>query len=287
MLLDLARLRLALHDAPVGHTLDYHHTVASTMPLAHDLAKQPGTRSGVVVVAEEQTAGRGRLARRWEAPPGQALLLSVILHAPLPFAAAELSMRTAVAVALALEDAEPHLRGRVGLKWPNDLLLGDSPPVGSKVAGILIESAWQGDELRYSVLGIGINVNQGARELPAALPGAPTPTSVRSFLRQPEPIDRTGLLQTLCHTLGEQLACAGEAPPIYGLWRARLWTLGQWVNVYEVGALVWQGQAVDAALDGTLFVVNARGEMRRFSAGEVTLRPYGSLSEGQHYGLCP
>ena len=82
--LDITYLTQQQHNAVVGHTIDYHHSIPSTMPLAHQLATQAATRSGTLVVADEQTAGRGRLDRRWEAPPGQALLVSIILKPPLP-----------------------------------------------------------------------------------------------------------------------------------------------------------------------------------------------------------
>jgi BirA family biotin operon repressor/biotin-[acetyl-CoA-carboxylase] ligase len=275
MLLDLSRLRSALQNAPVGHTVDYHLSVPSTMPLAHALAGQPGGASGLIVVAEEQTAGRGRFARRWESPAGQALLFSVVLRAPLAFDPAELAIRSGLAVALALEQAEPTLCGRVGLKWPNDLLLGESPASAGKVGGILIESTWQGQQLDHCVVGIGLNVNQGADELPSGPADAPAPVSLRTCLGRREPLDRTALLVLLCRSLGEQLTGAGESSLIFQAWRQRLWTLGQAVNVFEGGVQVWQGRAITVEADGSLVVESASGEARRFVAGEVTVRSAG------------
>ena len=280
MLLDLSRLRSALQNEPVGQLVDYHLSVPSTMPLAHALAWQPDGLSGLIVVAEEQTAGRGRFARRWESPAGQALLFSLILRAPLAFNPAELAIRTGLAVALALEAADSTLSGRVGLKWPNDLLLGDPPASAGKVGGILIESAWQGNDLHHCVVGIGLNVNQGADELPAGSPHAPTPVSLRTFLGRSEPLDRTALLVGLCRSLGERLARAGDSAAIFQGWRQHLWTLGQAVNVLERDVQVWQGRAIAVEADGSLVVESASGEARRFVAGEVTVRSAGQLGPG-------
>jgi BirA family biotin operon repressor/biotin-[acetyl-CoA-carboxylase] ligase len=246
------------------------------MPIAHEWARQPGTGSGMVVVAEEQTAGRGRFSRRWETPPGAALLMSVLLKPPWAVAPNQWSMLTGLAVAQALEQTYPSLQGRVGLKWPNDVLLGhelDSEhSTARKVAGILIENEWRAADLDHVVLGIGINVNQLAGQLPDSQPGAPPPTSVRSFLDVPDEMDRSTLLIEVCRALGNQLANTGESPDLHRDWQRYLWTLGQWVYVYEQERLVWQGRAVATDGDGALLVMAATGEARRFIAGEVSVR---------------
>ena len=120
---------------------------------------------GAVAAAEEQTAGRGRLGRVWEAPPGRALLCSIVLRPPAGRPAPQISIAAGVAVARALEAAAPALAPRI--KWPNDVLLD-----GHKVCGILAE-ARDG----VVVLGIGLNVNQEAGDFPPT-PHYP-PTSLR------------------------------------------------------------------------------------------------------------
>jgi BirA family biotin operon repressor/biotin-[acetyl-CoA-carboxylase] ligase len=134
---------------------------------------------GALAVAEEQTAGRGRLGRTWEAPAGTSILASVVLRPPVaPPRLPELSLVAGEAVAAALRDAagvDPTL------KYPNDVLLD-----GRKVAGILAESS----EGRV-VLGIGVNVNQTAAELP---PGVPA-TSLR--LATGQPFERAPLLASV------------------------------------------------------------------------------------------
>ena len=136
---------------------------------------------GAVAVTEEQTEGRGRLGRRWEAAPGSSILVSVLLvPAVEPARLPELSLVTGGAVAQAIEEItgiEP------AIKFPNDLLIGMR-----KVAGILAEST----EGRV-VLGIGVNVNQTSRELPADT--LTPPTSLRVVLG--EPVDRARLLAAI------------------------------------------------------------------------------------------
>jgi BirA family biotin operon repressor/biotin-[acetyl-CoA-carboxylase] ligase len=136
---------------------------------------------GAIAVTEEQTEGRGRLGRRWEAAPGSSILVSVLLVPPVePPRLPELSLVAGGAVAQAIAEItgiEP------AIKFPNDLLIGMR-----KVAGILAESS----EGRV-VLGIGVNVNQTARELPADT--LTTPTSLRVLLG--EPVDRARLLAAI------------------------------------------------------------------------------------------
>lgn len=140
-------------------------TLSSSLDAIHDLGAQ-GAPAGTVVIAEEQTAGRGRDGRTWRSPPG-GVWLGMLLRPPLP-APGVLSLR----IGLVLSDVVEAVLGvrptslsgpRAGLKWPNDVLVNDR-----KVAGILCESRWQGDDLQWLAAGIGINV---ANEIPAELAG--------------------------------------------------------------------------------------------------------------------
>ncbi len=272
MTLNLDFLTKQLHLCPIGHTIDYYQSIPSTMPVAHALAAQPATRSGTLVIAEEQTAGRGRLQRRWEAPPGQALLLSIILKPPLPVPVLLLPMLIGVAAVRALASLAPTLTGHVGIKWPNDLLVGNNMADAGKVAGILVESAFQGTEPAYVIVGIGINVNQAADSLPPAQPGAPPPTSLRLYAGTV--LDRHTVLVALCQTLGALCATPISQMLLSGEWRAHLWTLGQWVVVRERGMDDdhFSGQAVDVTATGGLVVEDSQGQRRLFSAGDVTVR---------------
>ena len=141
--------------------------VAETGSTNADLAAlaADGAPEGVVLVADHQTAGRGRLGRTWTAPPGSSLLLSVLLRPALPVGHAHALM---TAVALAAREACTEVAGVTpGSKWPNDLVV-PVPAAGGgerKVAGVLAESTLAGDHLDAVVVGIGLNVNW-PRELP-------------------------------------------------------------------------------------------------------------------------
>lgn len=159
-----------------GHVYRYAEVTTSTQRM---LAKE--TTEGAVAVAEEQTEGRGRLGRTWEAPAGTSVLVSVLLlPAVKPPRLPELSLVAGGAVAEAVAEVtglEP------AIKFPNDILIG-----GRKVAGILAESS----EGRV-VLGIGVNANQTLEELPAD--AQTEPTSLRLELR--EPVSRVRLLAAI------------------------------------------------------------------------------------------
>ncbi len=282
MPLNLQQLAQALQHSPIGHTIDYHLSIPSTMLVAQKLAEQSNTCSGTVVVAEEQTAGRGRLQRRWETPLGQALLVSVILKPShlvglQSMAPTLLSVVAGVATARALEAFAPDLTGHVGLKWPNDVILSrdledHSLQKAGKVAGILVEGAFQQNKLLYAILGIGINVNQENIALPPAQPGAPVPTSLRLYAGQE--FDRTALLIVLCQSLSGLLNADQPTEALIAEWRSRLWTLGQSVTIRANGAdgEVFSGRAVDVTMEGSLVVENEVGLRHVFTAGDVSVR---------------
>lgn len=138
-------------------------TLPSSLDAIHDLGAQ-GSPAGTVVIAEEQTAGRGRDGRTWRSPPG-GVWLGMLLRPPLP-AAGVLSLRIGLVLADVVEAVlgvrPTSLSGpRAGLKWPNDVLVDDR-----KVGGILCESRWQGEALQWLGAGLGINV---ANEIPVEL----------------------------------------------------------------------------------------------------------------------
>jgi len=281
-LLVLKRLRTALAHEIVGHTIDYHASLQSAMIPARALAADPTTPSGVVVTAEEQRQGRGRLGRTWQAPFARALLMTIILKTPhLPVQPARLAMLAGIAVVDALEITVPELAGRAWLKWPNDVLiiddgsgeeLRDKGPFEGKAAGILIESSYQGGVMGYGLLGIGVNVNQRAHELPATPPGAPPAVSLFTALGRE--FDRTGLLIELCRALGRTMT-GSAAASVEQRWRERLHTLGRPVTITCQSGRVLeqvQGVAVDVTSAGELVVEDAAGARRRFAAGDVTLR---------------
>jgi BirA family transcriptional regulator, biotin operon repressor / biotin---[acetyl-CoA-carboxylase] ligase len=241
-------------------------SLPSTMARAAELAAG-GAAEGATVLAEEQTAGRGRLGRTWVAPPGSSLLLSVVLRPPLPGEAVWLTVAAAgVALAGAVEAVAPA-GPRVGLKWPNDLELG-----GRKAAGLLAEAHLEGQRLDWVVLGMGVNVAQRREDFPPEL--ADRATSVALALGAP--VDRAGLLAAWGERFvdGYRYLAAGEPGPVLAAYRRRLVTLGRRVRAERVGAEPVVGTAVDLTATGGLVVQTDAGARVDVLAADVHhLRP--------------
>lgn len=272
--LDLTLLQTRLADRPVGHTIYHYATVPSTMPLAAALAQDPATLSGTLVVADEQTQGRGRRGRSWQAPPRTSLLVSLLLKPPdLHLPPTHVPMLAAGALIRAVAELLPDVATDLALKWPNDLVLGRDPAQMHKAAGLLAESSLTPDgALAHVVLGIGVNVNQTRADLPRLAPPSLRATSLR--LAAGRLVDRTELLARLCEALADGLTQPPAA--IHAHWAAHLATLGQAVQVYLDPADSTPrltGMAVAAAPDGALIVEDDQGTHHTLYAADVTLRP--------------
>jgi BirA family biotin operon repressor/biotin-[acetyl-CoA-carboxylase] ligase len=228
--------------------------VAETGSTNSDLvaAARAGAPAGTVLVADHQTAGRGRLGRRWQAPPGASLLTSILL--PPELAGGHLQ-RLTHAVALAAVAACEELAGvRAVLKWPNDLLVGDR-----KLAGVLSESVLDGGQAVAVVVGIGINVDW-PQELAPELAGTLTALNYECG----RGVDRHQLLDALLAHLG-----ATDWTSVDAAYRARLATLGRNVRVHS-GEEELLGRAVDVTPAGELIVEDATGRHLTIHAGDIT-----------------
>jgi len=238
-------------------------------------AVSPKTCSGTVIIAEEQTAGRGRLQRRWESPAGRSLLTSTIVAAPhLPADTMQMPMIAGLAMLDALRHVTPVLARQLWLKWPNDLIVVGDGAVG-KLAGTLIESAFGSHGISYSVLGIGINVNQRAGELPVAREGGLRPTSLYTLLKRE--VSREDLLVSLCWALDRLLASENKPGPIdiHQRWQAALINLGRQVTVRasgDIGAIIAEGHVVGTTRTGSLIIEQSNGMQQIVEAGDVELR---------------
>lgn len=197
------RLAASLAGQRIGHTVVYHAETASTNDVARALA-EAGHPHGVVVVADHQTAGRGRRGAEWFSPPRKNLLLSVILRPTAPAHEwPRLTHIAALAVCEGIEAVLPDLRPQV--KWPNDIFLS-----GRKTAGLLLESAFPAQAPPFSVLGIGLNVNLAARDLPPEL--RETTTSLAIEAAQPS-VHREPVAAAILRALNRLLAKPSDAFP--------------------------------------------------------------------------
>ena len=242
----------------IGQKIIHFPSHGSTMEAARQEARQAAAE-GTVVVAEEQTAGKGRAKRAWLSPRGS-IALSVVLYpdiSQLPY----LIMLASVAVAQSIE-AVAGLETQ--LKWPNDVLIK-----GKKVCGILIENELKGDRVAWAVIGIGINVNIRTRDFPEI---ADTATSLYDELGKE--LSRAEIIRRLLVELEKLYTSLGDGERIYWEWRDRLITLGKRVQVIS-GEEVLQGVAEDVSKDGSLLLRHNDGYLSHIVAGDVTLRDAG------------
>lgn len=254
------RARSVLVDGPGARFADIRWVAetGSTNADAMALARE-GAPEGVVVVADHQTAGRGRAGRTWTAPPGAGLLVSVVLRPP----DAVLDLCT-MAVGLSAAEAVEAMAGFAPrLKWPNDLVWpGDGSAPDRKLAGILAEADAHPAAV---VVGIGINVSW-----PDELPEDLAEVAVACNHVTATPVDREDLLIALLERLGPRYGAlvAGERGSLLDEWRARSATLGRSVRVI-LGHAEIEGTAVDVTDDGHLVVDTTAGHRRTFAVGDV------------------
>jgi len=266
--------------------------VSSTNDIAIRMAEE-GAPEGTVVVAGEQTAGRGRHGRNWSSPAGEGLYISVILRPDLPFDRLwQMAFIAAVSAAEAIRQAS-GLEARI--KWPNDILLNDR-----KVCGILIEAAsrqppaassqppaassqhpaqnfplplagegqGEGERQRPAlIVGIGVNVN--TREFPAEI--AETATSVARELGRVLPVREVERALLTCLAAHYDRYIRQGFPAMFEVWKSLDCTMGRRVTVHTPEGIV-KGTAVEVTPTGDLVVEREGGARTRVSAGDVILR---------------
>jgi BirA family biotin operon repressor/biotin-[acetyl-CoA-carboxylase] ligase len=208
------------------------------------------------VVAEEQTAGRGRQGRSWAAPRGRALTLSALWRLDGSFEL--LPLAVALAVCEACESITPV---RCRIKWPNDVWIGER-----KLAGILIETR---PRERWALIGIGLNVETSESEFAPELTG--TATSLR--IESEQPVDRNGVLAALLDALEARLGMPGEgADSVLAAYRERDLLRGRRIS-WTTGATMDSGEAQGIDESGNLVVFTDGGDRVTLGAGEVHLLP--------------
>ena len=250
---------LGFHSRLVGRRIHYLTTVDSTNSVLKSLA-QNGEPPGSVVVADEQTEGRGRAGRSWFSPAGLGLWLSVLFRPRSDVGElAPLSMVVAVSVAEAVASASEV---DVGVKWPNDIVAD-----GRKLGGILLESL-QGASgaVEYVVVGIGLNVDLERADLPDDL--AETAVSLRMLTRRR--IDRLALLRAILERLDEDWArFEREGPaPFLTRWRSLSTTFEREVEIAS-GASTVRGKAIGLSPAGALIVEESDGRRVEIWHGDV------------------
>jgi BirA family biotin operon repressor/biotin-[acetyl-CoA-carboxylase] ligase len=247
-------------SAVIGREIHVFLETASTNDVAEKLALD-GVAEGVVVIAESQTRGRGRLGRAWVSPRGLGLWLTVLLRPPLaPRAATQLTVAAATGTARAI-------RRQTGLtpeiKWPNDVLLQ-----GRKVCGVLTELSAELDHVKFVLVGLGLNVNLTAADFPPEVRELATSLRLATGRAQ----RRAELAAVLLEELDRDYArvCRGEFAAVAEEWATQCATLGQRVRI-RLGDRIIIGHAESLDDDGALLLRTEHGRLERIVGGDVTV----------------
>jgi BirA family biotin operon repressor/biotin-[acetyl-CoA-carboxylase] ligase len=248
-----------LSGSSIGRRIIYYPRIDSTNRAARALALQ-GKAHGWVVLADKQSAGRGRLDRIWESQAGEDILASIIVYPQLPAADSfRLTMIASIAVVLAVE----RVCGvACGIKWPNDIFLN-----GKKLCGILSEGQCGSDRMQFMVIGIGLNVNSSMSDRKELAGSA---ISLRDATGQQH--DRNALTIAILENFNRLYATAdNEGEQIRSLWEKHAMMLGRKVSVHSDDAVL-NGIACGIMPDGRLIVRESSGREHLIVCGDMSLK---------------
>ncbi|MFD1885054.1 biotin--[acetyl-CoA-carboxylase] ligase [Paenibacillus wenxiniae] len=241
-----------------GQPLHLLDTIGSTQDKARELAEN-GAPEGTLVIAEQQTAGRGRQGRTFHSPAGRGVWMTIVLRPQQPLQyTSQLTLLAAVAICRALRSVSGL---DIGIKWPNDLLIGSR-----KVCGILVESAAEDGRVRYALGGFGIDVNVALDDLPEEV--RPLATSLR--IERGEPVDRTAVVAAVISELESLYSLYNREgfAPIAALWEASALAIGKAVTVKTVQSTM-VGIARGLGENGELLLEQPDGSIVPVYSGEV------------------
>jgi len=254
-------IQAGLGTKQIGKRIYTLSQTSSTNEVAFGLALK-GAEEGVVVLAESQIKGKGRMGRPWESPAGLNIYLSLILRPRIvPSKTPLITLMAAVACAEAIDKVTGLLPA---IKWPNDLLLERK-----KLGGILTEADMELDRINFVVVGIGINVNMTRALFPPSIKD--TATSLQEALGRE--ISRIALIQSILRYLEQwyQRLAQGNVEEITRRWKELSLVKGQQIEVTSLGEVV-RGTALDIDEDGALLVQTDTNTIKRVVAGDVTLK---------------
>jgi BirA family biotin operon repressor/biotin-[acetyl-CoA-carboxylase] ligase len=259
--MDIPRWTERLKDLPLGELYLYQE-VDSTNLEAEKLIKE-GAAPFSLILADSQTAGKGRQDRTWITRPGQALAFSWVIYPEKgriqPETLGRISGLGALAVSEAIQE-EFELEGEI--KWPNDVLVD-----GHKIAGILVEAHWEGCELLDVILGIGINI--GLDSIPADPDFKFPATSLEAS--SGKKINRLEFLVTVLESLLKWYRRLAE-PSLIKAWNEHLAYKNQVVSIITPRGPLAEGKLIEVGEDGSLTLEMSSGAPRHFHSGEIQLR---------------
>ncbi len=260
-ILTQAELQPLLNTKLIGNKIHYFDTIDSTNTYAKKLAEAE-FNEGTVIIAEQQTAGRGRLGRNWISPAGKGIWMSILLKPTLePKDAAKITLLTACAVCRAIE----HFNIKPMIKWPNDILVN-----GKKLCGILTEMNIEVDVIGYVVVGIGMNVNLSMEDLHPDI--LDTATSIK--IETGTEASRKAIIAEIINQfeqLYNQLINNSSINSIIDEYKSKSAVLGKAIRIINKKEEI-SGQVVDINQEGHLLVKLSDGTNTEISSGEVSIR---------------
>ncbi|NLX76218.1 MAG: biotin--[acetyl-CoA-carboxylase] ligase [Clostridiaceae bacterium] len=254
-----------LNTKILGRNLFFFDEIDSTNDELKKMAAD-GAPDGTVVIARYQSAGRGRRGRTWQSDADAGIYMSVLLRPELaPDAVQSITLAASSAVCRALEKYVPD---RMGIKWPNDILINNR-----KVCGILTEMTAEPDKVQAIILGIGLNVLQKEDDFSGEL----KETATSLCLNTDREISRSLLVAEILHELEDlylNFIEKGSGAKFMDIWRSFSITIGRDIIIYQ-GDNKWQAKALDILDDGRLLVETPDGMRHTILSGEISIRSYG------------
>lgn len=252
------KINLGLKTAFIGRNLHYLESVDSTQKIAHKLAYENAVE-GTVIIAEEQTAGRGRMDRKWHSPKYSGIWMSIILRPQLPIPKApQLTLIVAVSVVQAIEEVTGLLPE---IKWPNDILIG-----GKKVTGILTELLAESDRINSILIGIGINVNTRKEDFPDELEGIASSLAIETGSL----VDREKLIRRVLEQLEKLYTLYLDKGflPIKLMWESYAVSIGKNITARTLTGEI-KGKAIGITEDGVLLIESVGGEVHPIYSADI------------------
>lgn len=243
----------------LGKTIIHRESITSTQRLAHELALD-GANHGTIVIADEQTKGKGRTDRAWHSEKGKGIWMSIILRPTiLPYLAPQLTLLTATVLANVIDS---YAKIRPQIKWPNDILID-----GKKMAGILTEMQAEQDTVLYVIIGMGININQTKADLPNEISNRATSLQIETE----KSWDMLPIIQEIIQTFETKYMHYIDHGfnQVKQTWENYGFRLNERLQI-KSGNKLWEGIFLGIAEDGALLAKNENGVIEKVYSGEIT-----------------
>ncbi|MEJ8544831.1 biotin--[acetyl-CoA-carboxylase] ligase [Brevibacillus borstelensis] len=256
--LSAEEVKAGLATYRIGQHVLAYDTVLSTQPLAHEAAAK-GAPEGTLVIAEQQTGGKGRLGRPWHSPKGTGIWMSLIIRPEIPLPKTpQMTLLAAVALAKTMwEETGVEIK----IKWPNDIFIGDK-----KVSGVLTELNAESDRVNYLVIGMGINANLEQKDIPPELSSIATSLRIEAG----KPIKRVAFIRRFCENFEREYDHYLQEgfERVKAEWEQHSYTIGKWITVSTIQQTL-EGRAIGLDEEGVLILEDASGKRHKVYSADV------------------